>query len=169
MSQELLMDSGGQFVSDFFSENNFTLGEAIDFQSQVKESFKRRNNIEALIATGELISDLSIGLSFMTGGGLGAGRAVSTSRITAKGLGNSSIQFGRTLDQINHTFRHTDKLGLSRMIVKSSVEKNLKSISHKILTGKPFNQTIKISGKRVQYTAFKLENGTINIGRIHGI
>jgi hypothetical protein len=36
-------------------------------------------------------------------------------------------------------------------------------------TGIPFNQTIVVNGQTIQYTAYGLPNGIINIGRIHGI
>ena len=35
--------------------------------------------------------------------------------------------------------------------------------------GRPFNQIIRIGGRNIQYTAFKLSDGTFNIGRIHEI
>lgn len=32
-----------------------------------------------------------------------------------------------------------------------------------------FNQIINIDGQDIQYTAYKLADGTINVGRIHGV
>jgi hypothetical protein len=49
------------------------------------------------------------------------------------------------------------------------VETHFRGVSSQIATGKPFNQIIEVAGQRIQYTAFKLKNGTINIGRIHGV
>jgi hypothetical protein len=79
------------------------------------------------------------------------------------------IQFGKTENQIYHAFRHTDALGINRSLVQSTIETHFKTISSQVIAGKHFNQIIEISGQRIQYTAFKLPNGTFNIGRIHGI
>ncbi|MEM7382856.1 MAG: hypothetical protein AAF400_00830 [Bacteroidota bacterium] len=83
--------------------------------------------------------------------------------------GKFTVQFGKDSNQINHTFRHTDILGLNRAVVKSAIEAHFTSASSQIAPGKPFNQVIEVAGKRIQYTAFKLKDGTINIGRIHGV
>ncbi len=108
MSQDAIFNNGGQFANDFFSGNNFSMGDVMDFQSRANQSFKDRINTEALVATGGLISDISMGLSFMTGGG---GRTITSSRMIARGVGTPTIQFGQTANQVSHTFRHTDKLG----------------------------------------------------------
>jgi len=82
---------------------------------------------------------------------------------------NLAIQFGKTDNQIYHAFRHTDELGLDRTLVQSSIEMDIRTVSSQIVSGKPFNQVIEVAGKKIQYTAFKLSDGTINIGRIHGV
>ena len=87
----------------------------------------------------------------------------------ARGGSNVAIQFGKTEAQIYHTFRHTDKLGLNRSLVQSSIQNHFKTVSSQVELGKPFNQIIEIAGQRIQYTAYKLSNDTFNIGRIHGI
>ncbi|WP_231623944.1 RHS repeat-associated core domain-containing protein, partial [Neisseria sp. 83E34] len=79
------------------------------------------------------------------------------------------IQFGNNPNQVHHTFRHTDKLGLDRGIVQKEVTNHLSKVSSQVTEGKPFNAIIKVQGKNIQYTAFKLKNGTYNIGRIHGV
>ncbi|UOO76126.1 DUF6531 domain-containing protein [Neisseria sp. Dent CA1/247] len=79
------------------------------------------------------------------------------------------IQFGNNPNQVHHTFRHTDKLGLDRGIVQKEVTKHLSKVSSQVAEGKPFNAIIKVQGKNIQYTAFKLKDGTYNIGRIHGV
>lgn len=96
-----------------------------------------------------------------------AGKVVITG--AAKKAGSLTIQFGKGAQQISHAFRHTDALGLNRTVVKSAVETHLKVVSSQIVAGKPFNQIIEVAGQRIQYTAFKLKDGTINIGRIHGV
>lgn len=53
--------------------------------------------------------------------------------------------------------------------MRSAVETHLQGVSQKVVAGKPFNQMIEVAGQKLQYTAFKLESGIINIGRIHGL
>ncbi|MFV0291022.1 MAG: RHS repeat domain-containing protein [Mangrovibacterium sp.] len=82
---------------------------------------------------------------------------------------NIAIQFGKTENQVYHAFRHTDELGLDKSLVQSTVQNHFKTVSAQVVMGKPFNQIIEIGGQKIQYTAFKLSDGTFNIGRIHGI
>jgi hypothetical protein len=79
----------------------------------------------------------------------------------------SSIQFGSNSNQVYHTFRHIDQLGLDRATVSKAVSSDLKSISSSIKTGQTVNRIISVEGKSLQYTAYKLQNGTLNVGRIH--
>lgn len=86
-----------------------------------------------------------------------------------KGGSNIVVQFGKTENQIHHAFRHTDALGLNRSLVQSTIRNHFKAVSSQVPVGKPLNQIIEIGGKRIQYTAFKISDGTFNIGRIHGV
>ena len=81
----------------------------------------------------------------------------------------NTITFGQNENQIYHTYRHIDQLGLSREIVTKAVMKDVARKISEIVEGRPFNQRIEIMGYRLQYTAYKLNNGKINIGRIHQI
>jgi RHS repeat-associated protein len=78
------------------------------------------------------------------------------------------IQFGKGQNQIYHAFRHVDALGLNRTLVQSSIEAHFRTVSSQVVAGRPFIQIIEVSGQKLQYTAFKLSDGTFNIGRIHG-
>jgi RHS repeat-associated protein len=80
-----------------------------------------------------------------------------------------SVTFGRNANQVEHAFRHTDKLGLSRDAVQSAIQNHLPAVADKIPNGAPLNQVIKVAGKKIQYSAFRLPNGSINVGRIHGV
>ena len=86
-----------------------------------------------------------------------------------QGVLNPSVQFGKTESQIYHAFRHTDALGLDRSAVKSAIKTHFPSVSSNLVDGKSLNSIIEIGGQRIQYSAFKLSDGTINIGRIHGV
>lgn len=81
----------------------------------------------------------------------------------------TTIQFGNNANQTYHVFRHIDELGIDRNVVKSAIEKHVKAITPQIVSGRPCNQIINVAGKNLQYTAYKLSNGVINIGRIHGV
>lgn len=80
-----------------------------------------------------------------------------------------AIQFGKTQNQIYHAFRHTDDLGIARTVVTTAIKAHFPSVVARLEVGKPLNSIIEIAGHRIQYSAFKLADGTINIGRIHGI
>ena len=90
-------------------------------------------------------------------------------RGAAKAAEGLTVTFGRNANQIHHAFRHTDKLGLSRTAVQEAVQKHLPSVVDKIPAGKPLNQIIEVGGQRIQYSAFRLSDGSINVGRIHGV
>lgn len=79
-----------------------------------------------------------------------------------------AIQFGKDANQVYHAFRHTDALCLDRTVVQSAVQTHLKTVASQITPGKLSSQVIEIGGQRIQYNAFKLPDGTINVGRIHG-
>ena len=98
--------------------------------------------------------------------GLGLRSAMRQPQVAA--VERSTIQFGNDANQVHHVFRHIDKLKIDRNTVQSAIQNHLKIVAPKIPNGKPFNQIIEVADKRIQYTAFKLPDGTINIGRIHG-
>lgn len=67
-----------------------------------------------------------------------------------------------------HAFRHTDELGLDRSMVQKAIQEHFTTVSSGMTKGEPFIQVITVEGRRLQYTAFMLEDGTVNVGRIHG-
>ena len=85
------------------------------------------------------------------------------------GGGSCKVQFGKTANQIYHAFRHVDDLGLDRVKVQKAIITHFKDVGHRVVAGKPFNQVVTVDGHKIQYTAYKLSDGTINIGRIHGV
>ncbi len=96
------------------------------------------------------------------------GKLFKTARTVVGAADDVAIQFGKNANQVHHAFRHTDALGLDRAVVQFGVQSHLKTVASQITPGKPFNQIIEVGGQRIQYTAFKLPDGTINVGRIHG-
>lgn len=79
------------------------------------------------------------------------------------------VQFGKTENQIYHTFRHVEKMGLDKTIVQSAIMKHFQTVYKEIKTGESLNKVITVQGQQIQYSAYRLSDGTINIGRIHGI
>ena len=80
-----------------------------------------------------------------------------------------TIQFGKGANQVSHAFRHVDAIGLERAAVQSAVEKHLPTVVSQLQPGKPLNQIIEVAGQRLQYTAYLLKEGIINVGRIHPV
>ena len=76
------------------------------------------------------------------------------------------IQFGENANQISHTFRHIDiAVNRSRAITAITTDLNLRTAGNAINNG--FNQgSVVVDGVVVTYNAFRLPNGTINVGRI---
>lgn len=75
------------------------------------------------------------------------------------------VVFGRNANQISHTFRHVDAAGLDRGAVEAAVRGDLRA-SGALSPGKLRPGTVQVGGRTVQYNAFKLPDGTINVGRI---
>ena len=107
---------------------------------------------------------------------MAAGRSISVaddvfsaSRQLTERSGPASIQFGGNANQVYHTFRHVDEMGLDRKMVQEAVRKNIGAMSGQIVPEKPFIQIITVDGQKIQYNAYMLPNGTINVGRINGV
>lgn len=88
---------------------------------------------------------------------------------TEKVIVANKITFGNNPNQVYHVFRHIDEMGMERQAVQRAIEEHLPKVASKIIDGKPLNQVIEVAGQKIQYTAFKLPDGTINVGRIHGV
>jgi hypothetical protein len=113
------------------------------------------------------------GLAMAANGPAPGASGASTSKPRAAGAGapqqQLTVTFGRNAEQIEHAFRHTDQLGLSRTEVQEAIRTHLSSVADKIPSGSPLNQVIEVGGRRIQYSAFRLTDGSINVGRIHGV
>jgi hypothetical protein len=90
-------------------------------------------------------------------------------KVVSNNVEDIVVHFGQNPNQVNHAFRHIDELGLDRSLVQSSIEAHFRTVSSNVVAKKPFNQIIDFNGLKIQYTAFKLSDGTFNIGRIHAI
>jgi RHS repeat-associated protein len=80
-----------------------------------------------------------------------------------------ALQFGKDPNQVYHAFRHVVDLGLDPAEVEFVIRQHLPTVINQLQPGKPLNQVVTVAGQRLQYTAFQLANGVINVGRIHGV
>lgn len=84
-----------------------------------------------------------IGMSYYNGVNPFTNKPFQKEGNTASNNGSSNnstsgnIRFGNNSNQEYHAFRHTDDLGLNRILVKSSVENYLRAVSHMITPGRP--------------------------------
>lgn len=51
----------------------------------------------------------------------------------------------------------------------SAVQQHLPTVASQLAPGRPLNQIIEVAGQRIQYTAYPLANGVVNVGRIHPV
>ena len=94
------------------------------------------------------------------------GLAIGIGGISASS--SSKPTFGRSPNAKYHTYRHIEKMGLSREAVNNVILSDFKKITSSIKEGQPVNRIISVNGKELQYTVYKLKDGTFNVGRIHG-
>ena len=102
--------------------------------------------------------------------GIGTAMAAdATATAASPAAAKLTVQFGRVANQVVHTFRHIDELGLNRETVKAAVQQSLQTVASQLTPGTPLNQVIEVEGVRLQYTAYQLANGVVNVGRIHAV
>ena len=97
----------------------------------------------------------------------GAVQKCALRNTAANAADDLAIRFGNNANQVFHAFRYTDALGLDRALVQSEVMNHIKSGASQIVPGKPYNQIIQVGDQLIQYTAYRLPGGIINVGRIH--
>jgi RHS repeat-associated protein len=107
------------------------------------------------------------GAAVLTLGAAVPGIAAAT--VDVAGAAKLTVQFGKVANQVSHTFRHTDAAGLDRAQVQAAVEEHLTGVASQIAPGKPLNQIIEVAGQRIQYTAYQVSEGVVNVGRIHPV
>ncbi len=79
----------------------------------------------------------------------------------------STIRFGVDENQIYHTFRHVDELGLDRDAVSDAIQADL-ARQGPISPGANITRKVSVGGVTLEYRAFGLADGTVNVGRITG-
>jgi hypothetical protein len=78
------------------------------------------------------------------------------------------IRFGATEDQIRHTFRHTDQMGLDRDAIAQAIRSDLMRRQSALL-GPYITGQVRIDDIVLEYRAYRLVDGAINVGRITGV
>jgi hypothetical protein len=81
-------------------------------------------------------------------------------------LRSPTVQFGGNDNQVYHTFRHIDELGLNRTDVSNAIRADIGNM--KVSPGQNVTGNVSISGTPLEYRAYGLSDGTINVGRITG-
>ncbi|WP_322063507.1 hypothetical protein, partial [Paraburkholderia tropica] len=99
----------------------------------------------------------------LAAGAAAAGNGVKAGNTAADG--RPTIQFGANDNQSYHTFRHVASGGYDVTAVQSAVTGNLSNIGASLPEGL-YNGTVVVNGTTFDYSAYKLPNGTINVGRI---
>ena len=83
----------------------------------------------------------------------------------ARGVTNTEIRFGTVENQVSHAFRHVEKAGLDREVVRDSIRGDLLKNMDRLPDGL-YEGSVNINGVRLDYNAYRLPDGTINVGRI---
>jgi hypothetical protein len=98
--------------------------------------------------------------------GLEGGAAGDAAMAAADAAAEDGVIFGSVPNQVYHSFRYTDSLGLPRADVITSVNSSLTSQIGPFASGAPINITTSVNGVNITYTAYQLDGGIFNIGRI---
>lgn len=91
---------------------------------------------------------------------------ITVAGLSALTLDDPCITIGNNPNQYYHAFRHTDKVGLNRDLVRRSVMNDVRRSYHDFIPRKPNNRTISINGIEIQNTAFQRSKNYYNVGRI---
>ena len=73
--------------------------------------------------------------------------------------------FGRFPNQVAHTFRHVEAAGLERNAMQTAISSDIVRLGANF-PNNPYNGSIVVNGIKIDYVAYKLPDGTVNIGRI---
>lgn len=84
---------------------------------------------------------------------------------TSQNIDVALVNFGKVENQISHTFRHIEAIGLNRDVVKNAISNDLSKMVSSMPMN-PYTGSVLVNGIKLDYVAYKLPDGTINIGRI---
>jgi hypothetical protein len=75
------------------------------------------------------------------------------------------IRFGNNPNQEYHTFRHLEEAGIDKQAAADAITKDLSGKAESLPQGLTKGQ-VNVGGRTLDYNAYKLPDGTINVGRI---
>ncbi len=75
------------------------------------------------------------------------------------------LRFGNNDNQVSHAFRHVDDAGLDRGAVRDAISNDLSNLGPSLSDGL-YKGQVNVGGVDIDYVAYKLPDGTINVGRI---
>jgi len=75
------------------------------------------------------------------------------------------IRFGNNPNQEYHTFRHVEEAGIDKAAAADAINKDLAGKAESLPQGLTKGQ-VSVAGRTLEYNAYKLPDGTINVGRI---
>ena len=98
--------------------------------------------------------------------GVGPKDAAAVVKVQGEVAANStSVTFGRVDNQISHTFRHIEAAGFDRSVVQSAITSDISRLGN-TFPSNPYNGSVIVNGTKLDYVAYRLPDGTLNIGRI---
>lgn len=97
----------------------------------------------------------------MSGTGTGGTSSGSSSGSTSEG----KVRFGNNRNQEYHTFRHVEEAGIDKGAAERAIRNDLAG-SESALPRGLITRQVTVGGRTLRYNAFKLQDGTINVGRI---
>jgi filamentous hemagglutinin len=103
-------------------------------------------------------------------GALGAIRGLGIATSSQGGQSETSqqnVQFGSNENQEYHAFRHIDEIGIDRGAATDAIRQDL-AARGTIAPNAYITGNVTVGGQSIEYRAFGLSNGTINVGRITG-
>ncbi|MDR1008401.1 MAG: hypothetical protein LBL65_07595, partial [Campylobacteraceae bacterium] len=132
---------------------------------------ERADKINTYAEIGEIVFEIGVGIGTAKVGTQLVKEAIEETIESGikRGVDDVVVHFGQVENQVYHTFRHIDEMGLDRNVVQKAIKTDLAKVSNQIQTETMLSRTIEINGQKLQYNLYKFKNGEINIGRINAI
>jgi hypothetical protein len=78
----------------------------------------------------------------------------------------AGIEFGANANQVSHAFRHIDAIGLSRDAVTTAIRSDMSALTTNLQVGQTAIRTVTVNGANLTYSAHRVSQSVINVGRI---
>lgn len=77
----------------------------------------------------------------------------------------ATVRFGGNANQESHAFRHVEEAGISKPDAEAAIRNDLANKEQSLPSGLTRGQ-VNVGGRTLEYNAYKLPDGSINVGRI---